>query len=275
MDRANRANVFISTLDARGVYTPDLGGGDISDPNPGSPVAAGPRDRYRVTGQTAQTEVLLEIADATGGIAFRNSNDFDTGFRTLGGVPETSYMLGFTPQNLKYDGKFHILKIAVAGKQKYQIQARRGFYAPKKNVTPAEAAEQEIEEAVYSQEELRSLPITIHTQFYKPAEATAKLAVLAHMDIARMQFDKAEGRNNNNLTIVTALFDRNGNYIIGNEKIVEMKLRDETLEKLNRTGVTVKSTFDVKPGGYMVRLVVRDSNSSAISSENGTVEIPY
>jgi hypothetical protein len=54
-----------------------------------------------------------------------------------------------------------------------------------------------------------------------------------------------------------------------------MKLRDETLEQLSRTGMTVRTNFDVKPGDYAVRLVVRDSQTAMLSSENGAVEIPY
>jgi hypothetical protein len=38
--------------------------------------------------------------------------------------------------------------------------------------------------------------------------------------------------------------------------------------------MTVKMGFDVKPGGYIVRLVVRDSKASVLSAKNGVIEIP-
>jgi hypothetical protein len=76
------------------------------------------------------------------------------------------------------------------------------------------------------------------------------------------------------LTVVAALFDRNGNFIEGDEKTLEMRLKDPTLAQLSHTGVTVKSSFDVKSGGYLVRLVVRDTHGSSIASKNGVVEIP-
>ena len=44
---------------------------------------------------------------------------------------------------------------------------------------------------------------------------------------------------------------------------MEMRLKDATLEKLDQTGVTLKTNFDVKPGGYLVRLVVRDIEGRA------------
>lgn len=273
IDRANRANVIVNTLDARGVYTPDMG--DISEPDQGSPVASGPRGMYRVMAQSAASDVLDVIAAGTGGLAFHNSNDLTGGLRMLGSAPEVSYLLAFVPHNLKYDGHFHSLKVTLTTKQRVNIQARRGFYAPKHSVSVEDAAKQDIEDALFSQEEQHGLPVELHTQYYKVDSTNAKLAVMTRVDIGRMRFEKAGDRNQNNLTIVAALFDRDGNIVTGIEKNVEMKLLDTTLQRLTRTGLTVKTSFDVKPGDYVVRLVVRDSNAAQLSAENGVVQIPY
>lgn len=274
IDRANRSNIFINTLDARGLYTPEPLG-DISRPFKGSPDTAGQHALYQLSGQNAQFGVLLDLAYGTGGFAFHNNNDLDAGFHLVAAAPEVSYLLGFTPQNLKFDGRFHSLKVTLLTKGSFTIQARRGFFAPKHSVTAAEAAKQDIEEAVFSQGEEKGIPIALHTQFYKTDSSNAKLTVLTHVDIGHMRFEKAGGRNENDLTVVAALFDRDGNFIAGNEETVEMRLRDTTLERLNHTGVTVKTNFDVKPGAYLVRLVVRDSNAAMLSSQNDVVEIPY
>ncbi len=52
-----------------------------------------------------------------------------------------------------------------------------------------------------------------------------------------------------------------------------MHLKDETLEHKMDSGITLKTSFDVKPGSYLVRLVVRDAEGQMMSAENGTVEI--
>jgi hypothetical protein len=70
------------------------------------------------------------------------------------------------------------------------------------------------------------------------------------------------------------MFDRNGNYVVGNQKILEMKLRDRTLETMPDSGITVKTSFDVASGSYVVRLVVRDSEGNTMSAQNSIVEIP-
>jgi VWFA-related protein len=274
IDSAARSNVTISTLDARGLYTVDALP-DVSAKPTGDITLSGFHTSYRFQQESRQSDVLWSVANGTGGQAFANSNDLVAGFRRLVAAPETSYLIGFVPQNMKYDGRFHSLKVALTSKEKYAIQARSGFYAPKRMETPADAVKQEIEEAVLSQEEQHGLPIQLHTQYYKVDATDAKLAILAHVDIGRIHFEKLDGRNKNDLTIVAALFDRNGNFVTASEKVLEMRLRDTTLERLSHTGVTVKTSFDVKPGGYLVRLVVRDSQAAQLSAENGVVEIPY
>ena len=273
IDRANRANIVINTIDARGLYTPDMG--DIADPPRDTVLTAGPKTMYRTSAQFAQTEILAQFADGTGGTFFHNRNDLDEGLRRAVVAPSLSYLLAFSPQNLKVDGRYHTLKVSLMGKQKYTVQTRHGYYAPRIVKDPAEAAKQEIQEAIFSQEEIHDVPIDLQTQFFKTDETQAKLAVLTHVDMKGIHFRKAEGRSLDDLTFATAIFDQNGNYVTGGEKIVQMRLLDPTLNRLSRSGFTVKSSFDVKPGTYLVRLVVRDAEGSQMAARNGAVVIPY
>jgi hypothetical protein len=222
---------------------------------------------------SAQDDLLATLADGTGGVFFHNNNDLEEGFRRAAQAPEYSYVLAFTPQNLKLDGSFHTLKVTLKNAQKLTLQARRGYYAPKHFADPNEQARQEIEDAMYSQEELHNLPVKLRTQFFKASDDDAKLVVLAHVDVQRLRFRKVEGRNNNVLTCVSALFNSNGNFLQGTEKTVTMRWKDETLEHKLASGITLKTSFDVKPGSYLVRLVVRDAEGQSMSAENGTVEI--
>jgi hypothetical protein len=274
IDRATRANIVINTIDARGLYTPELGG-DIANPSRDTLQTAGIKSMYRVSSQDAQFEVLAQLADGTGGTFFHNRNDVDEGMREAGAAPAVSYLLGFAPQNLKIDGRYHTLKVALASKQKFNIQARHGYYAPRSIADPAESVKQEIQEALFSQEEIRDLPIDFQTQFFKKEQADARLAVLTHLDVKDIRFRKALGRNNDQLTIVTGIFDENGQYVTGGEKIIDMKLRDTTYDRLSHSGFIVKSSFDVKPGTYLVRLVVRDAEGAQMAARNGAVVIPY
>src|SRR6266436_2502427 len=274
VDRATRANIVINTIDARGLYAPDVMG-DIADPPKDTYRTVGYKASYRVAAQTAQEDVLAQLADGTGGRFFHNRNDVDEAMREAGAAPAYSYLLGFSPQNLKIDGRFHTLKVALTSKEKFGIQARHGYFAPKTLTVPAESAKLELQEALFSQEEIRDLPVELQTQFFKKDEAQARLAVLSRFDVKGIHFRKVQGRNNDQLTIVTGIFDENGNFVTGLSKVVEMKLLDTTYSRLSRSGFTVKTSFDVKPGTYLVRLVVRDAEGAQMAARNGAVVIPY
>ena len=275
VDRAAQSNVFINTLDARGLYTVDAIG-DISQPAPlhANATTSAMSLQYRIDEQRVNSEVLYDLSSSTGGFYFRNNNDLDAGLLQTASEPEVSYLLAFVPADIKNDGKFHTISVKMLTKEKYTVQARRGFFAPKHGKTPDEVAKQDIEDAVFSQEEAQGLPVRLNLQYFKTDDSNARLSVLTHVDVAQVHFGRDGDRNTDDLTIVAALFDRNGNFLKADQKTLEMKLKDTTLEKLHQNGVTVKTNFDVKPGGYLVRLVVRDARDSQIASRNGVVDIP-
>ena len=274
IDHAIKANVVINSLDARGLWT---------DPT----IDATQQGSYTVQYQTAkqmndrlaastQADVLAEMAYGTGGTVFQNNNDLNAGFRQLAAAPEYYYVLGFAPQNLKFDGTFHALKVTLKTNPpvSLDIQARKGYYAPKKASSAEETAKQEIEEALFSRDELSDLPVELHTQYFKAGEKDATIAVLCRMDPRHIPFRKGDGRNSNILTVVSAVFDHNGNFLSAIVKTVELKLKDETLTKLMTAGVmTLKTNFSVPPGSYMIRLVVRDSEGQLMSALNGAIAI--
>ncbi len=273
VDRAVRSQIAINSLDARGLYVV-IPFGDASHMNIANNIRpAEIKTRLEVAAASAQSDLLAVLADSTGGFFFHNSNDFDEGFQRVAETPEYTYVLAFVPQNLKLDGSYHSLKVTLRNRHELNLQARRGYYAPKTFANPDEQAKQEIEEAMYSQEELHNLPVKLHTQFFKASDDQAKLVVLAHVDVAHLHFRKVEGRNNNVLTCVSALFNRNGTLVQGMQKVVTMNLKDETLQHKLNSGITLKTSFDVKPGSYLVRLVVRDAEGQLMSAENGAVEI--
>jgi VWFA-related protein len=274
MDRAIRANVRISSLNARGLYVV-IPGGDASTPTThGGPGVMIAKEQYDRQSALAEEGILEELADATGGRYFHNNNDLKAGFGQVAAAPEFVYVLGFSPQNLKLDGAYHALKVRLVNSHGLDLQARRGYYAPKHMADPAEDAKREIQEALFSRDELQDIPIELHMQFFKSSDVAAKIAVVARVNLKSLHFRKADGRNNDNLTVLSGVFDRNGNYVSGTEKILELRLLDSTLEKLLTSGVTVRTSFDVAPGNYVVRLVVRDSEGQNMAARNGVVDIP-
>ena len=276
-ERALRANVVVNTLDPRGLYV-IIPGGDASRPSEVIPKDAGLAGRKLQIiedGFARAEDVLSNVAADTGGQFFHNSNDLNKGFRQVGTFSEVSYVLAFSPRNLKFDGQFHKLKLTLANPTAgFTLQARRGYFAPKASEDASTRAKEEIERAIYSRDELRDFPMDVHTQFYKLNESAARLAVLTHLGMSSFRFRKERDRNLNDLSLITILFDKDGNYVTGKEKHLKFQLHDVTLARVTQTGITVKTEFDLKPGTYILRQVVRESEAGQISGLSRTVEIP-
>jgi VWFA-related protein len=269
LDRAIRAKILINTLDSRGVYTGNEH--DASKAAAGSPESNRNRRQYDFAEATEQAYVLDDLASGTGGSRFQGSNDLDEGLRRTSALPEYYYLLGFSPQNLKLDGAFHSLKVTVKAAA---VSSRQGYFAPLALESAARTAEREVEESVFSSEELREIPVQVKTQFFKPDPAHARLTVDAVTDIRDLHFRREDDRNRNELTIVTAIFNQLGKYVAGNVKTVDVRVTDATLQKADASQFHGRAIFNINPGVYLVRVVVRDLEGRQMSAVNTPVDIP-
>jgi VWFA-related protein len=274
IDAAIRNNVVISSLDARGLFALTPGGSVDTPAGVIDPNTVNIKASYERQAALANMDVLEEFAAATGGAFIHDDNDFVGGLKLVAAQPDYIYVLGFAPQNLKLDGSYHKLKIALKNGAAMRIQARRGYFERTHLADPAQQAKEELTEALFSRDEIRELPVELNTQFFRTGDNKAKLSILARIDLRHLHFRKTDGHNDDTLTVVGGLFDRNGNLVTGTQRIVDLKLKDQTLDKLPESGITVKSNLDVASGDYVLRLVVRDSEGQVMSAINGAVVIP-
>jgi len=121
---AAQANVSISALDARGVYTSDLKASDDTRGRSGKSLAD-LTDMRRNSLRNADG-VMIELTDGTGGTFFHNSNDLDAGLKGMTETPETLYVLELSLANVKADGHYHALKVNV-DRADTKVQASRLF----------------------------------------------------------------------------------------------------------------------------------------------------
>ncbi|MGB8322058.1 MAG: VWA domain-containing protein [Candidatus Acidiferrum sp.] len=282
LDNAIRANVVVNTVDARSLYVPDASL-DASLPGPCMAGSMNPTpskggcspesgSRFQATQQSAMNEVLAGLALGTGGTWFHNRNDLNKGIHDALSSPVTSYVLSFSPTVKALDDKYHTLKVVVADSRNLTVQARAGYFAAKPASDPLKQAESDFRDALFAQDEMNEIPVDVHSSFFLKQSDEASLTVLTHIDIKGLHFRKVSDRNCDELTVGVVVFDDHGNFVTGNKRVLTLRLLDESLQRLRNTGVSVKMTFDIKPGTYVIRVVTSDSAS--MSARNGGVLIP-
>jgi VWFA-related protein len=274
IDEAIRFNVVINTLDSQGLSAPAPGGDIGYAAVRHSPGAEPLLDTFRMADEKLANYLLLELADSTGGTAFLNNNDFNAGMRALAATPDVYYLLTYSPRDVKNDGHYHHLKVTLNVKDNFSVEARHGFYAPARNETVAQEVKREMDDALFSQDERHDLPIGLQTKIEKKASGGRQVDIFAELDVAQMHFQKTNGVNQEGLTIVVGLFDSNGNFVDGTQRIVNFDLKDATLADYQKTGVSTEMDLSVKPGVYFLRMVARDTNDQHMDAENATVDVP-
>lgn len=121
---AVKANVPIYTIDSRGLYTPP--GFDASRTVNASVASQVNQTLSGIALDEGQT--LSEIAAATGGTAFHNSNDLFAGLKRAFADGREYYMLAYVPSDETQDGKFRKIEVRVRDRNAV-VSAKRGYWA--------------------------------------------------------------------------------------------------------------------------------------------------
>lgn len=274
VDRALRSQVTINALDPKGLSV----GLQETDIHTGYTTTdlhllSMQRD-FLTTRERMATFVLAQVAEGTGGLFFHNSNDLSAGLREAAPLPEASYVLAFAPKDLKLDGRFHTLKVALKNTSPgVTLQARRGYFAPRKTGDRESDYQDEIREAVLSHVDTQQLPMDISTELSK-VSGKMEFSVMTHLDVKPIHFRREGDRNVCTLTFVSTVFDHDGNWVTGQQQQARLNLLDGTLHEMLTTGVVMRTTFHLARGNYTLREVVTESEDHHLSATSRRVEIP-
>ena len=121
---AANSNIPIYTIDSRGLYTSPFF--DASNGRVNRAVASAVMTAMD-SSASAASDTLVEIAAATGGTAFRNSNDILNGLERVFADGRQYYVLVYVSTNSATDGKFRAISVRLRD-TKMVVKAKRGYW---------------------------------------------------------------------------------------------------------------------------------------------------
>jgi VWFA-related protein len=124
LDLAARSNTVINTIDTRGLYTTNVGSDVTTRVDPASQRLI---NQYHQASMDADSEVMEELADGTGGTFYHNNNDLEAGLKTLISGADYTYFLAFSMKAKPRSS--HKLRVKV-NQPGLTVQARRGYSIP-------------------------------------------------------------------------------------------------------------------------------------------------
>jgi len=266
------AQVAIYTVDARGLV-----GNSISDP---SETGRDVNGRMQLTVDAHmkanskeiferfnKEESLTKVAQETGGRVFLNTNDFDRAIVESVRDSSTFYQVGYYPSHKQWDGKFHTIKVKVAG-DGLVVRHRRGYYAtdPEKW---RKSGEGEMKAAL-EKDFIASTGVLFYARAMPPsAKADVKVEFL--VDPHTIAFEvQSENQHECNLEFQVQAFTPEGKLVKAEVQQAEAPLKPETFDRIQKSGLPMPVSIKLAPGQYMLHLGVRDNRTGQF----GTSELP-
>lgn len=224
------------------------------------------------------TEGADSLAADSGGFTVRNTNDLSAGIKRIADETRLYYLVGYNPTNTARDGKFRKIQVKVPGQKGVQVRARKGYYAPSDVKTAATAkpgVDPAIQQALDSPYEVDEVPLRM-THYVGEETLLGKAAVLvaAEVDIRNLNFEERDGRAMATVQFLMVTAHRESGEYFRYDQAVELKLLPASRERLARTWLPIVRDFELRPGGYQTKIVVRDKASGRVGTVIHEFDVP-
>src|SRR4030095_7752904 len=98
--------------------------------------------------------------------------------------------------------------------------------------------------------------------------------VAADIDIRNLSFEEKDGRSLDTLEFMMVVAHRESGEFFRYDQKMDLKLLPATRKKFEQTWVPVVRDFELKPGLYQAKIVVRDKNAQKIGTLTHEFEVP-
>jgi len=296
-DFANRASVVIYTMDARGETPIGLQAQDnmqmsapVGRPGRGGPIGVTRSVREVDQLMTIRRNSFYEsqnglnyLAQQTGGLAIRNTNDLSGGIQRVLEDQRGYYLIGYRPEESTFDEKsgrrkFHHLSLKVTRPGKYNVRMRNGFFGiSDEEARPAErTAAQRLVDSISSPFGSSDVHLQLTSLFANDATNGSFMRSLLHIDMRDLTFkDGPNGTHECVFDVLAMTFGDNGVQVDYTGQTFTLALPDAEYERARRQGLVYNITVPVKkPGAYQFRLALRDTVTDRLGSVNQFIEVP-
>ncbi len=280
VDAANRASVVVYTIDARGLQYTGLTAADNTAFNTGADVRNVQSDR---SARLSATQGGLNyLAAQTGGFLVRNTNNISDGVGRVLDDQKGYYLLGYIPEQATFkavQGKrqFHniSLKVKRAG---LHVRSRTGFYGvtDEESGTASSAGAQQIVKALTSPFTAGDIHVKLTSLFGHEQKEGSFMRSIMHIDARDISFSEdADGSRKGVIEIVAFTFGSNGEIVDREARGYNLSVSNEGFQNLVDQGFTYAVNVKIKkPGGYQLRVAVRDPRAEHVGSASQFIDVP-
>jgi VWFA-related protein len=253
-------------------------------------------------GMVQQHFVMDDVARATGGHAFYNTNGMIEAANQVLSTDGSFYTLTYSPNNFRFDNKWHNVKVAIDG-GRYRLSYRSGYFAdgsvgeaqkpmPSRTRLLANGAKVEV------LPQLRSVPIIFEATaapvtdaalaaLPPPSAATppppsrkppkkgdTRYSIRYSVPVGSLVLQDVDGRKIVAFGIAAIAFDRNGQTIARQGERATLTLNQDSLREHPGGSVVIDQQIDLQRGDEYLYLAVWDATSGRLGTLQVALHVP-
>jgi hypothetical protein len=251
LEEFRRADCVIQAVDIGGLRA----GGDA-------------RDRPRASGH----EALFYLANETGGELFKDANNLREPLERVLSRTSVTYLLTFERSDLKSDGGYHRLRVKAKLPSGARLTHRAGYYAPRpfKDLDPLEKSLL-ASDGIASALPRRDLNMNVLVAPFRANEEQAYVPVI--IEVGGPNLLVGHKGDKLNVEFYAYVSDNQGRMRDFFTQMVAFDM-DKARKALEKTGIKYYGHFDLPPGDFQVRVLVRNAETGRTAVQAMRVEVP-
>ena len=271
VDAANKANVAIYTIDSTGLVPSDLSRDIIpQDRLAGISARAGRSripasggeslfDRARTVGNDSSESSLRYVAAATGGLAFRNTNDLSLSLDRVAEDMHSHYILSYQPSNQEFDGAFRSIRVELK-KPGLTARTRSGYFAIPAGTEGVSGEEYRLMLETRKGGGVR-LPFDAALSSFPERGGLSRVSVTIELPAREVTFQESEGAKVASIAIIGLLRGEDGTVVDRVGAPVNVRATPEEFKALQQGSLSFTNSIEVPSGRYSFEVLVKDQYS--------------
>ena len=272
IDRAVRTNLSIYSADMRGLQAVVPGGAASQASTRGVSAFSGRGVSNAFSSMNASQDALSSLSEDTGGRAFFDRNDFGGVFDRVIADTSAYYVLGYSSTNLARDGRFRRMRIQLK-RPDLKLEYRVGYYAARDFThSSKDDREQLLMEQLASDLSVTDLPVYAASGYFRLKGNHYYVPVWLVVPGSRVPFTKAGDKSKATLDVLGVLVDSRRFPVARMRDTVNLAL--ESTEKTERKAVQYATSFELPPGRYRLKVVIRENQGGTMGSFETDLVVP-
>lgn len=208
------------------------------------------------------------MARRTGGRAYYDRNDLETGIRRALDDSRYGYELAYYPDHDHWNGDWRKIEVKV-NRPGVTVLARGGYYAfPEARLLPPKASKQLIEEIAASPLEDTEIPITV--KLTPPGGTGSAVEARVYLSAQKLFTSHAAGEWTSDFEVLFFQLTAKNRILDVATQNVRLAFAQAKYSEALKRGINTEQHLKFKPGAAVLYVIVHDKRTDAV----GSVRIP-